>query len=555
MLPRDASGPRSASAQPRSSNASSGADPPGESALERALDSLGAFGLYQRYAVTLWSLSGVLAAMYSLNYVFVADTVPFRCLVPECESDGLSELAPGLLPLDSCVRYRPLNESLLSCLREDYHDTDTVACSDFVYDNQDTTFAEFELACREWMRTLVGSVRNSALPVALLLTGYLSDAYGRRTAFCLFGACAGVLGLVKAFSYNYAMYVVMEWLEAALGYGFNSAAYVMVVELARPSLRTAFAAATGVAYGVGGVLLALASRRVAYWRHLLFAIHAPALLLPLYWLLGDESARWLHARGHRDRAEAVIRKAARWNKVTLDESLMSEVAKENITEEKKPEGNPWLALLRSRVLLARFGACCWCWIATAFVYYGLTINSVNLAGDKHVNFALNMAMEIVASLFLVMVLERFGRKWSIFVAFLVCGVVCVTPFFVSHAGTGLGLFMVGKLTITFAFNALYVFTAELFPTATRSSALAACSLVGRLGSVLAPQTPLLSKYIQALLYGVCSLLAALAMLATPETRRSRLPAAVAAAERLRAPPPPGPPPPPPPRPRVLTADT
>lgn len=60
-----------------------------------------------------------------------------------------------------------------------------------------------------------------------------------------------------------------------------------------------------------------------------------------------------------------------------------------------------------------------------------------------------------------------------------------------HDGTSLGLFFVGKLAITFAFNSLYVFTAELYPTAARSSALAACSLIGRLGSVLAPQTPLL----------------------------------------------------------------
>lgn len=53
------------------------------------------------------------------------------------------------------------------------------------------------------------------------------------------------------------------------------------------------------------------------------------------------------------------------------------------------------------------------------------------------------------------------------------------------------MFFVGKLSITFAFNSLYVYTAEVFPTRTRSSALAACSLIGRLGSVLAPQTPLL----------------------------------------------------------------
>lgn len=65
----------------------------------------------------------------------------------------------------------------------------------------------------------------------------------------------------------------------------------------------------------------------------------------------------------------------------------------------------------------------------------------------------------------------------------------------AHAGWRLALFFVGKLAITFAFNGLYVFTAELFPTRARSSALAACSLVGRLGSVAAPMTPLLVRRI------------------------------------------------------------
>lgn len=89
-----------------------------------------------------------------------------------------------------------------------------------------------------------------------------------------------------------------------------------MVELARPSLRSAFAAATGAAYGLGGVLLALTARRLRAWRRLLLALHAPALLLPLARLLLDDSARWLHARGRGARAEAVIRKAARWNKVS-----------------------------------------------------------------------------------------------------------------------------------------------------------------------------------------------------------------------------------------------
>lgn len=50
----------------------------GAEALESALMQLGHFGLYQRYMLLMLCLPNMLAAMYSLNYVFVADQVPFR---------------------------------------------------------------------------------------------------------------------------------------------------------------------------------------------------------------------------------------------------------------------------------------------------------------------------------------------------------------------------------------------------------------------------------------------------------------------------------------------
>lgn len=50
----------------------------GAEALESALAQLGPFGLYQRYMLLMLCLPNLLAAMHSLNYVFVADQVPFR---------------------------------------------------------------------------------------------------------------------------------------------------------------------------------------------------------------------------------------------------------------------------------------------------------------------------------------------------------------------------------------------------------------------------------------------------------------------------------------------
>lgn len=47
-------------------------------ALEAALAQLGHFGWYQKYMLFFLCIPNVLSAMYSLNYVFVADQVPFR---------------------------------------------------------------------------------------------------------------------------------------------------------------------------------------------------------------------------------------------------------------------------------------------------------------------------------------------------------------------------------------------------------------------------------------------------------------------------------------------
>lgn len=43
-------------------------------------------------------------------------------------------------------------------------------------------------------------------------------------------------------------------------------------------------------------------------------------------------------------------------------------------------------------------------------------------------------------------------------------------------------------------NALYVYTAELFPTRARQRLLAACSTLGRMGAIISPLTPALVRY-------------------------------------------------------------
>jgi hypothetical protein len=53
------------------------------------------------------------------------------------------------------------------------------------------------------------------------------------------------------------------------------------------------------------------------------------------------------------------------------------------------------------------------------------------------------------------------------------------------------LFLVGRLRIAAAFNMVFLYTTELFPTVLRSAALGTCTLVARLGGNVAQQIILL----------------------------------------------------------------
>lgn len=169
------------------------------------------------------------------------------------------------------------------------------------------------------------------------------------------------------------------------------------------------------------------------------------------------------------------------------------------------------------------------WIAVTLVYYGLTISSTDIAGDKYLNFSLVLFVEIPACLLNWLIMEGMSRKMSLCCMFVFSGVTCVTYNLMPSELylIKLSLFLVSKLAISIAFCIIYMLTAEIFPTRMRATMMSMCSMLGRIGSMLSPQATLLTEYFGVyatmLVFGMTALAAAAITMTLPESKNIKLP--------------------------------
>lgn len=347
--------------------------------------------------------------------------------------------------------------------------------------------------------------------------------------------------MLKSFTDRYELFVALEMLDAFLGSGTYMGAYVLAMELVGPGRRTLSGMLVNCCYTIGVMLLGVWSGTVDDYREWLRLCYAPALLVLAYLWIIPESTRWLFCMNRRTEGAQNIWTAARVNGCKLSDDFANKLRRycdrEPINDsgsgQAKTAGDSQQKFLRSGELVCRTINCCLVWLVHAFVTYGLTLNSVDLAAsslnaDKHTNFILMCGIEMPACICTYFMMDRLGRRWSLGGMLLLTAAVCAGMLALDGgAGSALALFLCGKFAITASFSVLYVYTAEIFPTAMRSGLMSTCSMVGRLGAMLAAQTPLLARYSAAgplMLYGgSAALTAAMVLLCFPETFGTKLP--------------------------------
>lgn len=374
---------------------------------------------------------------------------------------------------------------------------------------------QFNVTCaeNEWRLAIIGTLGYIAELIVLPLCAVLSDKYGRRPILIATLLLSGISGVVKSFSTSYSMFAWMEFVTALVSGGTYMTIFVMAIEFAGPNKRVFFGTLISAIYSSSQVLAGVVAIFFHDFRTFLRVLFVPNFLVLAIVCVIPESVRWLLAKNHVRRARMTLLRAAKCNGVRLSEELRdslyetheirvvssvcptAEAARKASAASTTagPGTNPFLLALRSRSLLVRLANCLFCWFTNSFIYYGMNVHSVALAGNKYVNYILVNLVEVPAVFLASWLMERFGRKWVLCVCLIINGVACVvTEFIASDDAIGrLVLYVVGKCGVTISFTVLYVFSSELFPTEMRHSFMNACSTFGSVGSMIAPMTPLL----------------------------------------------------------------
>ncbi|EDW35097.1 GL25415 [Drosophila persimilis] len=185
----------------------------------------------------------------------------------------------------------------------------------------------------------------------------------------------------------------------------------------------------------------------------------------------------------------------------------------------------------------RIAQCCFVWFTHTFIALGLSLNSSELKGSKFENFSMMGFMQLPGSLLATVIMHRIGRRWALTSCMTSCTLflLAVPALQEAYPVTSSVLYFMAKMTSTGSFVILYFFTSEIFPTNCRNSLLSFCSMVGRFGSMLAPQTPLLIPYYTYaphFLFALFGFVCACLTLYFPETTNKALPTTLEEARSL-----------------------
>ncbi|XP_076038628.1 solute carrier family 22 member 3-like isoform X2 [Oratosquilla oratoria] len=529
--------------------------------FEEVLSLAGTNSFWNHGFACLLFIGTIAPTVMGLSYQFLGTTPEYWCHIQElCDANWTSqEIIDFAIPrkvdgnLDGCLRwnynytlaatlgYEAAKENLAFVANDTAHGAMSCAARDFNLTQYSSTLVtEYDLVCdRRALYTTTISVFQAGALVASFLVGYVTDRIGKRPTVLICYAFIAFSGVAATFSSSVEMYIVCQFFLSIFRMVVALAEYVLILELSSSKLRTYLSCMFNIPFAIGQMLISLIAYYVREWRYMYLAfLSTYSVAITYFWLL-PESPRWLILRGRYKDAINFLKTVARWNRRTLpsDEGLMEMMKRINIkdTEENNKGGNPlrlFLDQLRqlfeTKIKIVRSLILFFCWFTITFVYYGVTLISINLGSNEYWYMFFGGLAELSVCFVLWPLIHYFGRRLCMAGSLLLCAACLLGSLGVEGAilwKTALAL--LGKFGISSAFVVVYLLTAEINTTKTRTLAVGISNTVARLGGITAPYINdiLGDAYPVAprLIFGILSCIAGFLTFLLPETRGTALP--------------------------------
>jgi len=531
---------------------------------DRILTQLGEFGRWQQInAFLLW----IPAIGAGINVMIAAFAVMgprngYRCR-NECDGNGtlvydkwinqgfnLSDMFPNFNE-DSpdfneenpkyCKYYEATLNTDGSC---SFNNLTTLKCGrydDYVYDkfDMDTTVAtENDLVCGNFFWTIiVDEFFMIGLMIGSFVFGVMSDKVGRRHTLLTSIICCAVGNLLCCAMPNHWSYAIPRILASAGGEGIFVLAFTMSLEYAGVkeavpifpwvTYSTMLANYIGIPFAIGESIPSLVAMGLKDWKEFQAAVSAMIAVTAIVWFLLPESPRWLIANGKKEQAKEMVEKAAKLNKVKLTPDIFE--ADDNDDSKEKELDLPIYSLkdmFRGSQIVITLSMFV-CWPVVTLLYYGLSLSAdkIHMTDNVYLSYILVALIEIPAYIILPLVIDVWGRKPLFFVTQFVPGICCIVAAFLKPGTAIFAILALGaKLGAAAAFNVTFMYTAQLYPTSIRNSAVGTCSTVARFGGMLSPvvgkylvEVELVDEELPMILFGAFGLVGGLCALLLPDT--------------------------------------
>jgi len=513
--------------------------------FDYVLTQIGGFGNVQIVLGFVIGYTAILSGFNTMSPVFINYTPDYRCNFPYLENSteyNESQILDMTTPkkdngeYDFCKQYSynvtcasqadPGNVN--SCIDSS---TTTSCVSGYAFDDSvfpETVITEFGLVCDQvYLDSLATALYMAGVLIGSIFFGYLCDKFGRKLVMigssvlavtCLFGS---------GFTHTYAWFVTMRVVLAAFGYGMFLSSFVYLIEICDNEYRHILGVGYQAMFAVGYMAISGLSYQWRNWHELVVVSGIFACPFALVMFFIPESPRWLFSVGKEKQGKKISRLYAKYNGNKLDEpQIWKDAYREEDKEEEKSASIG--ALFKTGPIRIMTFKSMFNWFVNGAVYYGISFNADSLEGSVFLNNTINGAVEIASYAFLILFMERLGRRIMLAGSLAIAGVSLLASTICINVGKGndgvelAGLIFnfVAKFGAAASFAVIYNLTSELFPTVVRTNAVGISSVAGRFGSILAPLLLGLEAAVPWLPYtilGVLGVVGAGVSLSFPET--------------------------------------